>query len=105
MVLAASLSFVAGVCLGLTAFWVTKPGPFFNVWYNVAFAVGGQVAPVALLPGAIKAFAVVLPFRYTLGFPIRASADWGRTRSGRRAPSGLRSGYIDHTYRSIQPLV
>ena len=33
-------------------------------------AVGGQVAPVALLPGAIKAFAVVLPFRYTLGFPI-----------------------------------
>ena len=42
----------------------------FNVWYNVAFAVGGQVAPVALLPGAIKAVAVVLPFRYTLGFPI-----------------------------------
>ena len=70
VVLAASLSFVAGVCLGLTAFWVTKPGPFFNVWYNVAFAVGGQVAPVALLPGAIKAVAVVLPFRYTLGFPI-----------------------------------
>ena len=70
VVLAASLSFVAGACLGLTAFWVTKPWPFFNIWYNVAFAVGGQVAPVALLPGAIKAFAVVLPFRYTLGFPI-----------------------------------
>ena len=45
VVLAASLSFVAGVCLGLTAFWVTKPGPFFNVWYTTWLSLSAARSP------------------------------------------------------------
>lgn len=34
------------------------------------FLLAGQVAPLALLPAALRAAATVLPFRYMIGFPI-----------------------------------
>ncbi len=34
------------------------------------FLLAGQVAPVALLPGILQSLAIVLPFRYMIGFPI-----------------------------------
>ena len=37
---------------------------------GLTFLLGGQVAPVALLPGALLYLAIALPLRYTLGFPI-----------------------------------
>ncbi|GIV96368.1 MAG: hypothetical protein KatS3mg057_1025 [Herpetosiphonaceae bacterium] len=34
------------------------------------FLFAGQVAPIALLPGALHTLAVVLPYRYALSFPV-----------------------------------
>ena len=70
LLLAAALAFIIGTCMGLASFWVVNTWPFYSIWHNIAFAIGGQVAPIALLPGAIKTVAIGLPFRYTIGFPI-----------------------------------
>ena len=34
------------------------------------FLLAGQVAPVALLPGALQTAAIVLPFRSMVAFPV-----------------------------------
>jgi ABC-2 type transport system permease protein len=34
------------------------------------FLLAGQVAPVALLPGALQSAAKILPFRYMVAFPV-----------------------------------
>jgi ABC-2 type transport system permease protein len=34
------------------------------------FLLAGQVAPVAILPGALQTLAKVLPFRYMVSFPV-----------------------------------
>ena len=36
----------------------------------LVFLLAGQVAPTALLPGAMRTVATVLPFRYMVGFPV-----------------------------------
>ena len=34
------------------------------------FIFAGQVAPTVILPGILKQAAILLPFRYMIGFPI-----------------------------------
>ena len=36
----------------------------------LVFLLAGQIAPVALLPGALQDLAIALPFRYMVGFPV-----------------------------------
>ena len=36
----------------------------------LVFLLAGQVAPLAVLPPALQTLAMVLPFRYMLGFPV-----------------------------------
>jgi ABC-2 type transport system permease protein len=37
---------------------------------SLIFLIGGQVAPVALLPDLLQKAAVMLPFRYMVAFPV-----------------------------------
>jgi ABC-2 type transport system permease protein len=70
LALAWALRFAWGYALALLAFWATRADALLAVQDSLVFLLGGQVAPVALLPGALRLLALVLPFRYMLGFPV-----------------------------------
>jgi ABC-2 type transport system permease protein len=77
------LRFAWGFALAELAFWATRADALLAAQDALIFLLGGQVAPVALLPGALRALAVILPFRYMLGFPVELLA--GGLSSGEMA--------------------
>ncbi len=70
LVLAWALRFFWGYWLALLAFWATRADALLAVQDALVFLLAGQVAPMALLPGAMQALATALPFRYMVGFPV-----------------------------------
>jgi len=70
LALAWGLRFFWGYWLALLAFWATRADALLAVQDALVFLLAGQVAPVALLPGAMRGLATALPFRYMLGFPV-----------------------------------
>jgi ABC-2 type transport system permease protein len=70
LALAWALRFFWGYWLALLAFWATRADALLAVQDALVFLLAGQVAPLALLPGALKTVAMLLPFRYMVGFPI-----------------------------------
>ena len=70
LVLAWALRFFWGYWLALLAFWATRADALLAVQDALIFLLGGQVAPLALLPGALQTLATLLPFRYVVGFPV-----------------------------------
>jgi len=70
LALAWALRFLWGYWLALLAFWATRADALLPLQDSLVFLLGGQVAPTALLPGAMRAAATVLPFRYMVGFPV-----------------------------------
>jgi ABC-2 type transport system permease protein len=65
-----ALRFFWGYWIAILAFWATRADAFLAVQDSLMFLLAGQVAPTALLPGLMKGAAVVLPFRYMIGFPV-----------------------------------
>jgi ABC-2 type transport system permease protein len=70
LVMAWALRFCWGYWIALLSFWATRADALLSLQESLVFLIGGQVAPVALLPGALKTAAVLLPFRYMVGFPV-----------------------------------
>lgn len=70
LILAWGIRFFWGYWIALLAFWATRANALLAVQDSLTFLLAGQVAPVALLPGVMKAIAKVLPFRYMIGFPV-----------------------------------
>ena len=70
LVFAWALRFFWGYWLALLAFWTTRAQSFLSLQDSLIFLLGGQVAPVILLPDAMGLFAKLLPFRYMVGFPV-----------------------------------
>lgn len=70
LVFAWALRFFWGYWLALLAFWSTRADALLALQDSLVFLLAGQVAPVALLPGLLQKAAVILPFRYMLGFPV-----------------------------------
>lgn len=68
--LAWALRFFWGYWLALLAFWATRADALLSLQDALIFLLGGQVAPVVLLPGWLGAVAVALPFRYMVSFPV-----------------------------------
>ena len=64
------LRFAWGYGIALLSFWATRADALLSLQESLVFLVGGQVAPVALLPGPMKMLAVALPFRYMVAFPV-----------------------------------
>ena len=56
--------------LALAAFWTTRVSAVNQGYYVAALFLSGQVAPLALLPYPVQVAAAVLPFRWTIGFPV-----------------------------------
>jgi ABC-2 type transport system permease protein len=89
-VVAVGLAFVLGVLMAstfaLVGFWTTQSGNLYLLWWGVGSFLSGWVAPRELTPSWLAATATVLPFRYSLGFPIELAL--GRL-DGRQATVGL----------------
>lgn len=70
LLLAWLLRFLWGYWLALLAFWLTRADALLALQDGLIFVLAGQLAPVAVLPGVIHTLAVILPFRYMIGFPV-----------------------------------
>jgi ABC-2 type transport system permease protein len=68
--LAWALRFFWGYWLALLAFWATRADALLALQDALVFLLAGQVAPIALLPGALQSAAKILPFRYMVAFPV-----------------------------------
>jgi ABC-2 type transport system permease protein len=70
LALAWALRFFWGYWLALLAFWAARSDAMLSLQESLIFLLGGQVAPLVLLPGWMQKLAVVLPFRYMVSFPV-----------------------------------
>lgn len=64
------LRFLWGYALALLAFWATRADALLALQDSMVFMLSGIMAPLALLPGGLQQAAMVLPFRYMVGFPV-----------------------------------
>jgi ABC-2 type transport system permease protein len=74
LVLAWALRFLWGYWLALLSFWASRADALLSLQESLVFLLGGQVAPIALLPGGMQRLATALPFRYMLSFPVEILA-------------------------------
>src|SRR6266849_5303027 len=70
VVLAAALAFVWGYCVALVAFWTTNIRAINQLYWTGMTFLAGRLAPLALLPPALRAISWYLPFRWMLAFPV-----------------------------------
>ncbi len=59
-----------GMAVAELAFWSTRADALLVVQDSLVFVFSGLVAPVALLPAELGRWALLLPFRYMVGFPV-----------------------------------
>jgi len=70
LLLAQGLRFLLAYVLALLTLWSDRADALLRLNDTLLFLLAGQVAPTALLPGILERVAVMLPYRYMLGFPI-----------------------------------
>ena len=73
LILAIALRYMVEWTFGLLAFWMTKVTAFYQLFGSLSFFLAGQVAPLSLFPKPVQIIASVLPFRWTLSFPVEAA--------------------------------
>jgi ABC-2 type transport system permease protein len=86
LALAWALRFLWGYWLALLSFWATRADALLSLQESLIFLLGGQVAPFLLLPDGMRAAAMVLPFRYMVGFPVEVL-------TGQLSQAGLWTGF------------
>ena len=70
LVLAATLRFILEWTLSLAVFWTTRVSAVNQLYFVVTLFLSGQLAPLAVFPHGIQVAAQILPFRWTVGFPV-----------------------------------
>jgi ABC-2 type transport system permease protein len=68
--LAFLLRFLIEWTLALSAFWTTRVSAVNQTYFVLLLFLSGQIAPLALLPQPVQVIARVLPFYWTIGFPV-----------------------------------
>ena len=86
LLLAMVLRFVVEWCVALSAFWLTKVSAMNAVFFSLFTFLGGQFAPLSVLPGWMQTVAAWTPFPWTLAFPVEVVL-------GRRTGGDLVWGY------------
>lgn len=86
LLLAALLRFLFTYLLALSAFWTERAHGLVGFGDTLIFLLGGEAAPIALLPGPLQPLGAALPFRAMLGFPAEVAA-------GQLDGAGLLIGY------------
>ena len=70
LMLAFLLRFLVEWTLALAAFWTTRVSAINQMYFVAVLFLSGQVAPLSLLPHTIQVAATILPFYWTIGFPV-----------------------------------
>jgi len=86
VLLAMVLRFVVEWCVALSAFWLTKVSAMNMVFFSLFTFLGGQFAPLSVLPAWMQTVAAWTPFPWTLAFPVEVLL-------GRRTGGELLLGY------------
>ncbi len=64
------LRYVTQYTVGLLAFWISQATTLQDIIWMFFLFLGGTIAPLELLPDAVRAVATYLPFRFMMSFPI-----------------------------------
>jgi ABC-2 type transport system permease protein len=70
LVLAFLVRFLVDWTVALAAFWTTRVTAINQIHYMAVLFFSGQIAPLTVLPRPLQIAANVLPFRWTVGFPV-----------------------------------
>jgi ABC-2 type transport system permease protein len=86
LVLAFLIRFLVDWTVALAAFWTTRVTAINQIHYMAVLFFSGQIAPLTLLPRPLQIAASILPYRWTLGFPVELML-------GRLAPAQIAAGF------------
>jgi ABC-2 type transport system permease protein len=70
VLLAFLLRFLVEWTLALAAFWTTRVSAINQMYFVALLFLSGQIAPLALFPLPVRVAAMILPFRWMIGFPV-----------------------------------
>lgn len=70
LALACVLRYVLQYVLALVAFWTTRVEAINQLYFTLDSFLAGRIAPIALMPAWIAAFALYSPFRAMGSFPV-----------------------------------
>ena len=70
LVLAFLVRFLIEWTVALAAFWTTRVSAINQIHFMAVLFFSGQIAPLTVLPRPLQVVATVLPFRWTIGFPV-----------------------------------
>lgn len=65
-----ALAMMMSMAFALVGFWTTQAGSLYSLWWGLGMFASGWIAPLDLMPAWLRAVALALPFRSTIGFPI-----------------------------------
>jgi ABC-2 type transport system permease protein len=69
LLMGAAIRFLFGWIVASAAFWITRVSSVSTFFDRIQFIFSGQIAPLALLPGALQTVAYAMPFAYMFGVP------------------------------------
>lgn len=67
---AATLTFIADLCIGFTAFWLDNSESVEDGYDLLMHIFSGQLIPIFAFPFMLQRISTFLPFRYTLSLPL-----------------------------------
>lgn len=70
LALAFLLRFLLEWTVALATFWTTRVTAMNQIYFSLLMFLSGRVAPVGLLPAWLAEAARLLPFYYSVGFPV-----------------------------------
>ncbi len=73
-VIATLMAFLLAVLMSSTfaliGFWTTQSNNVYLLWWGLGAFGSGWIAPLDVMPSWLQRIAEILPFRYSLGFPV-----------------------------------
>jgi ABC-2 type transport system permease protein len=76
VLLSSLLAVLAGVAIGLSAFWIVDTSPVMWIWSKLVFVLGGLFLPLEIYPDWLRAVARYTPFSAMLWGPARMAFGW-----------------------------
>ena len=73
LVLAMALRFIVEWCLALAAFWITRVSSLNQLFDALFLFLGGQFAPISVMPDWLQTLSFAMPFRWSIYFPIQTA--------------------------------
>jgi ABC-2 type transport system permease protein len=73
LILAMALRFILEWTLALAAFWMTRVSALNGLFDIFFLFLGGQFAPLSVMPGWIQTLAAISPFRWSIAFPVEVA--------------------------------